>query len=152
MVERKKKRWKGHRGKQEVKRRRAHRQEAAERRLLCENRTAECGAGIGLDLGNDNTGTGGTATTGTTAIRKCECGSTAHLRTTSKLCRLNKHNLAGPPLCCETKEGEEEIVITTAEMQGESCQTADTQIKALSWHKACCVQSCVSVCKTCALF
>ena len=121
VVENKKIRWKGYRAKQEVKRRRAYRQEATERRLLYENRTAEYGAGIGLDIGNNDTpAVQNVENANNTGIKKCRCGSITHLRTSSHQCRLNPRNIVNVPLCEETKEESEEVLpITSVRIQGE---------------------------------
>ena len=84
-------RWKEFHGKPEVKRRRAHKQDATEKQLLYENRTTEYKSGIGLDIGS------------TPATKKkprnkakrtqCKCGSTTHLTSNSGACKFNKKNL-----------------------------------------------------------
>lgn len=112
VVEKKRIRWKGFHQKNEVKKRRAYRQDATERRLIYENRTVEYASGMGLDLGNE-TATRTIRTTTTTTRKRCRCGSTTHQRTSSKECRLNKRNLLLATLCGETKEGEEEVPSTS---------------------------------------
>ena len=90
-----------------MKRKRAHKQDATEKRLLYENRTTEYAAGIGLDIGAD---AALTATPTTTRKHKkrtqCRCGSTTHLTSRHKECKYNKNNLLAMSLCGETKEGE----------------------------------------------
>ena len=50
-VQMRRRRWEQYQQKPEIKRKRAYKQDAAEKRLLYENRTSEYGAGIGLDIG-----------------------------------------------------------------------------------------------------
>ena len=118
VVQKKRGRWKLYRGKVDVKRRRAYRQEATERRLLYENRTAEYAAGIGLDIGAEN------ATTNATRNRRrrthCRCGSATHLTTRSRHCRLNRINIQNNIILCgETNEEKEEEVEIANDTIGE---------------------------------
>ena len=108
-VDKKRKRWKDYHGKTNVKRRRAHKQDATEKRLIYKNRTTEYASGIGLDIG-------AAAAVAATAVEpnkkrakrtQCRYGSTTHLTSRPKQCKYNKQNLLSMSLCAEMKEGEE---------------------------------------------
>ena len=103
-VDERRKRWKEFHGKTVVKRKRAHKQQATERRLIYENRTTEYAAGIGLDIGNSALAAPAKKTR--TKRTQCKCGSTTHLTSRSRECKYNKNNLQLMSLCGEVKEGE----------------------------------------------
>ena len=124
VLKKKRNRWKEYREKPDVKRRRAHRQEATERRILYENRTAEYGSGMGLDLGN--TATNNTTRRTRTKRTKCRCGATTHLTVRHRECRLNLRNLLNTTICEEINAGgDEEINVGTAYLDGESHRTSN---------------------------
>ena len=91
-VNKRRKYWKGYHGKQEVKRRRAYKQDATEKKLLFENRTKEYESGIGLDIGHSKTQSDKPPKKRQKRMQ-CKCGSTTHLTTRSLQCPLNKKNL-----------------------------------------------------------
>lgn len=70
----------------DAKRRRKHRQEAVEKKLLDESRTVDYKAGIGLDIGFKNDSEPKT--------KVCKwCGSKTHKTKRSKLCPFNAENI-----------------------------------------------------------
>ena len=79
------------RSKVEVKRRRAHKQDATEKRLLFEDRTKEYASGIGLQIGHETSKPNDKKKKAKRT--KCKCGSTTHLTANSKQYPLNKKNL-----------------------------------------------------------
>ena len=90
-----------------MKRRRAHKQDATEKKLLYENRTTEYASGIGLDIGSP------AATRKKPDTNKkrtnCRCGSTTHQTTRVGKCILNKKNLLlAAAKAAEGKESERE--------------------------------------------
>ena len=75
-----------------MKRRRAYKQDATEKKLLFKDRTKEYESGIGLDIGHE------AAKSDKPAQKRqkhtqCKCGSTTHLTSRSLQCPLNKKNL-----------------------------------------------------------
>ena len=121
-------RWKVYRGNVNVKRRRAYRQEATEKRLIYENRTAEYAAGIGLDIGAESTATTNTTRTRTRRTH-CRCGSTTHLTTRSRQCSLNKNiiqnNIQNNILCGETNEEKVEFEVSNGTIGGKSVKITE---------------------------
>ena len=101
-------RWKEYHGKTEVKRRRAHKQDATEKKLLYENRTTEYASGIGLDIGSTPAATRKTRGSKTKRTQ-CKCGATTHVTSNSHLCKFNKKNLLlAATKAAEGKGGEKE--------------------------------------------
>ena len=103
-------RWKKFHGEQSVKRRRAFRQNATEKRLLFENRPAEYKSGIGLDIGSgEQRDTRSRPARQRQKRTQCKCGSTTHLTSRSKECKFNKRNLLlASSICLETAESAKE--------------------------------------------
>ena len=87
-----KKRVKANSERPEVKRKRAHRQDAIEKKLLYENRTSEYGSGIGLDIGAPDTRSSRKKRAKRTECPRCK--SKTHLSSNSLLCPFNKKKLA----------------------------------------------------------
>ena len=88
----KRKRYKDRSEKAEVTRRRAHKQDATEKKLLYESRTSEYGSGIGLDIGAPATRN----TPKKTRAKRTECPrcfSKTHFSSNSRECRFNKKNV-----------------------------------------------------------
>ena len=101
-VDRKKSVQKNFHSKIDTMRRRAHKQEACEKKLLYEDRTAEYGAGIGLNIGRckevkkgeEDESVDNSTPKRTRAKRTaCRCGSTTHLTARHHSCPLNKKNM-----------------------------------------------------------
>ena len=91
-TEKKRKRYKDRSEKAEVKRRRAHKQDATEKKLLYESRTSEYGSGIGLDIGAPATRN----TPKKTRAKRTECPrcfSKTHFSSNSRECWFNKKNV-----------------------------------------------------------
>ena len=88
-------RWKEYHGRKEVKRRRAHKQDAIEKKLMFENRTTEYASGIGLDIGSGESKSKSTKTKAKTKTKRthCKCGASTHTTSNSKACPFNKKNL-----------------------------------------------------------
>ena len=106
-VDERRKRWKEYHGKRDVKRKRAHKQQATEKRLIYESRTTEYAAGLGLDIGNPTQAvTPARAKKPRTKRTQCKCGSTTHLTSRSKECKYNKNNLRSMELCGEVRDEE----------------------------------------------
>ena len=79
----------------DTKRSRAHKQDACEKKLLYENRTAEYASGIGLDIGKEKIKkVKKVQKKQTTKRTACRCGSTTHLTSNHHSCKFNKKNLA----------------------------------------------------------
>ena len=74
---------------QDVKRKRAFKQDAIEKRLLLEKRTQEYDSGIGLDIGFKNSN----STSNTVNKKACKCGSLTHKKIRSSECPLNRKHL-----------------------------------------------------------
>ena len=93
-VEKKRAKWKAYHSKRETKRRRKHKQNATEIRLMYENRTStEYASGAGLDIGAPNQSTA-TPTQKRRKRTECKhCQSKTHFSSASRECPYNKKNI-----------------------------------------------------------
>ena len=90
-----------------VKRKRAYKQDATEKKIMFENRTVEYESGIALDIGHGATKSKSTSSKRTKRTQ-CKCGSKTHLTARSADCPFNKKNLLkAKAAASKGKEGED---------------------------------------------
>ena len=74
---------------QDVKQKRAFKQDAIEKQLLMENRTKEYSSGMGLDIGFENSNSNPKPLN----KKPCKCGSLTHIKIGTKTCPLYNEKL-----------------------------------------------------------